>query len=100
MWFTQAPSSYIGGEPSGVNCFRPPGPSSKSSKTTTGSNTQGLIGDENLLPLNQQATAPEPNANLLASPDVLPFYLPAFFGKSDGQSKVTAEISLSDEPFV
>lgn len=97
MCFTQAESLSVGGESSGLNCYKPPGPSSPPSKTTTGFNLQEFGADEVNLPyLNQPIPATVPIAELESAP----WYLPNNFGTHDGQSEASIGIPLSEEFFV
>lgn len=98
MCFTQAESLSVGGESSGLNCYKPPGPSSSPSKTTAGFNLQEFRTDEVNLPyLNQPIPATVPIADLESAPWYFP---PNNFGAPDGQSEASIGIPLSEEFFV
>lgn len=102
MCFTQAESLDAGGESSGLNCYKPPGPTSPPSNAATGFNLQEVGTNEvNLAYLNQPIPAPVPIVNLQANSGDSPSYLPPnIFGTPDTQSEASIVIPLSEEFYV
>ncbi|MCJ1264191.1 hypothetical protein MMC22_004062 [Lobaria immixta] len=97
-----AGSLDAGGESSGLNCYKPPGPTSPPSNAAAGFNLQEFGTDEANLPyLNQAIPAPMPIVDLQANSGDSPSYLPLnIFGTPDGQSEASIGIPLSEEFYV